>query len=219
MKIRVAWMDPQAIDSSPSGVDEPSEDREGPTGGGREGLTDAERQTLRRIALESIEHGLDAGKALEPDTRGFPPALREPGAVFVTLNLRGRLRGCVGSFEARRPLALDVAQNAYSAAFMDFRFPPVTAKELPELDLHISLLAPLEPLDVVSREDLLAKLRPGVDGLLLEDHPHRSTFLPQVWETLPEPETFLGELFVKAGLSRDHWSKTVKFHRYAVEEF
>jgi AmmeMemoRadiSam system protein A len=116
-------------------------------------------------------------------------------------------------------LVLDVAQNAYSAAFMDFRFPPLSQAELPDLELHISLLTPLEPLEVRNLQDLLVKLRPGVDGLLLEDPPHRSTFLPQVWSSLPEPDDFLGELFLKAGLPRDHWSETLSFQRYGVEEF
>jgi AmmeMemoRadiSam system protein A len=169
--------------------------------------------------LDSILFGLEKGRALEPELDAAPPALRSPGAAFVTLNLRGRLRGCVGSFEARRPLLQDVAQNAYSAAFKDYRFPPLSEAELPEVDLHISLLTPLEPLEVGSREELLGALRPGVDGLLFEDPPHRATFLPQVWASLEDPRDFLCELFLKAGLRRDHWSESVRFHRYRVEEF
>jgi len=183
------------------------------------GLSDDERETLRRVALDSIRNGLETGCPLEPGLDRIPPALRAPGAVFVTLNLHGKLRGCVGSFEARRPLLEDVAQNAYSAAFRDFRFPPLVDAELPDLDLHISLLTPLVPLEVECREDLLKELRPGVDGLLLEDPPHRATFLPQVWSSLEDPEDFLGELFLKAGLPRDHWSKALGFHRYGVVEF
>ncbi|MFH1762877.1 MAG: AmmeMemoRadiSam system protein A [Gemmatimonadota bacterium] len=186
-------------------------------GGG--GLSDDEREFLRRVALDSILCGLEKGRALEPELEAVPPCLRVPGAAFVTLNLRGQLRGCVGSFEARRPLLQDVARNAYSAAFRDFRFPPLSTEEFPELELHISLLTPLEPLGVESREDLLRKLRPGVDGLLLEEPPHRATFLPQVWESLRDPKDFLEELFLKAGLRRDHWSDALRFHRYSVEEF
>jgi len=182
-------------------------------------LTEEEQALLRAIALESIRHGLEEGRSLDPDPKKAPSGLRVPGAVFVTLDIHGQLRGCVGSFEARRPLIQDVAQNAYSAAFMDFRFPPLSQAEFPELGLHISLLTPLEPLEVTSQQDLLRKLRPGVDGLLLEDPPHRSTFLPQVWDSLPEPEDFLGELFLKAGLPVDHWSKTLSFQRYGAEEF
>ena len=183
------------------------------------GLSEGERETLRRVALDSIRYGLEKGRPLEPELDEFSGALGAPGAVFVTLTLHGQLRGCVGSFEARRPLIQDVAHNASSAAFMDFRFSPLSEAEFLELDLHISLLTPLEPLRVESREDLLKKLRPGVDGLLLEDSPHRATFLPQVWGSLEEPGDFVGELFLKAGLSRDHWSKTLCFHRYGVEEF
>ena len=182
-------------------------------------LSQDEREVLRKVALDSIRHGLEAGRPLVPDLGEASSILRAPGAAFVTLDLHGRLRGCIGSFEARRPLLEDVAQNAYSAAFMDFRFPPLSTEELPDLELHLSLLTPLEPLTVAGRQDLLNTLQPGVDGLLLEDLPHRSTFLPQVWESLPDPEEFLGELLRKAGLSRDHWSGTLRFHRYGVEEF
>jgi AmmeMemoRadiSam system protein A len=180
---------------------------------------DEEREILRRVALDSIRHGLEKGRALDPQLKGIPEALGAPGAVFVTLELNGRLRGCVGSFEPRRPLIQDVARNAYAAAFMDFRFSPLSEAELPGLDLHISLLTPLEPLEVKNREGLLAMLRPGVDGLLLEDPPHRATFLPQVWDSLRNPEEFLEELLLKAGLRRDHWSQNLSFHRYGVEEF
>jgi len=169
--------------------------------------------------MESIRYGLETGGPLRPDLHGAPEALQAMGAVFVTLYLHGKLRGCIGSFEAYRPLLQDVAQNAFSAAFRDHRFSPVLAGELSDLEIHISLLTPLEPFSVRSREDLLEALAPGVDGLLLEDPPHRSTFLPQVWESLPDPEDFLGELLLKAGLPRDHWSKTISFHRYGVEEF
>jgi AmmeMemoRadiSam system protein A len=182
-------------------------------------LTQEDKALLRVIALDSLKHGLEIGRPLEADETRLPQSLREPGATFVTLQLHGRLRGCVGTFEASRSLAEDVANNAYSAAFMDFRFPPLSADEFPDLEIHISLLTPLQPMEVESREDLLGKLRPGIDGLLLEDAQHRSTFLPQVWESLPDPEDFLGELFLKAGLPRDHWSGALLFHRYEVEEF
>jgi AmmeMemoRadiSam system protein A len=185
----------------------------------RGNLTQEDKALLRAIALNSIRHGLAEGRALEPDLFSLTEILREPGATFVTLELQDRLRGCVGSFEASRPLAEDVARNAYSAAFMDFRFPPLSADELPDLEFHISLLTPLEPMDVRSREDLLRQLRPGIDGLLLNEDSHRATFLPQVWQSLADPQDFLGELLLKAGLPRDHWSQTISFHRYGVEEF
>ena len=183
------------------------------------GLSGEDRDALRDIAAASIRFGLEESRPLELAVSQVSPKLREPGATFVTLNLAGQLRGCVGSMEARRPLAEDVAQNAYSAAFRDYRFEPLSWEEVADLEIHISLRTPLEPLIAESRPALLKMLRPGVDGLLMEDPPHRSTFLPQVWESLPKPDAFLGELCRKAGLSRDHWSDSVSFFRYSVEEF
>jgi AmmeMemoRadiSam system protein A len=101
---------------------------------------------------------------------------------------------------------------------MDHRFSPVSRAELEDLEIHISLLSPLEPLDVDTREELLDLLRPGVDGLLLEDPPHRSTFLPQVWDSLPDPADFVNELLQKGGLPPNHWSVTLQVFRYTVEE-
>jgi len=182
-------------------------------------LSDEDRATLRRIATDSILTGLEEGRALEPDEQALPPSLRAQGATFVTLKIEGGLRGCIGSYLPRRSLCEDVARNAYSAAFMDPRFPPLSRAELQDLELHISVLSQLERLKVDTREELLEVLRPGVDGLLLEDPPHRSTFLPQVWASLPHPEEFVSELFRKGGLSPDHWSGTLRAHRYTVEEF
>jgi len=183
------------------------------------GLGEEERRVLRSIASESIRKGLDEAKPLDPDPGDFSPALQELGAAFVTLKIDGQLRGCVGSFEARVPLVQDVARNAYAAAFRDHRFPPLSHAEYPGLELHVSILTPLEPFAVRDRQDLLERIRPGMDGLLLEDAPHRSIFLPQVWESLPAPEDFLGELLLKAGLPRNHWSDSLRFFRYRVEEF
>ncbi len=180
-------------------------------------LSNEQRNLLKSIARESIQSGLATGRPLQVDLEQLDEALRQPAATFVTLNLHGRLRGCIGSLEAVRPLAEDLAHNAYAAAFQDYRFPPLAAEEFPDMDIHISLLSAPEPVEVTSESELLAKLRPGKDGLILEDGPYRSTFLPQVWETLPEPERFLSELKMKAGLSPDYWSDTIKFSRYGVE--
>lgn len=201
----------------------PSEpDGKGPSAGaGREApgrLDGGDVAALREVALRSIEHGLETGRGLEVEPEEYSEALQEPGAVFVTLKLDGRLRGCVGSVTPRRSLVGDVAHNAYAAAFLDHRFSSLTAKELPGLEVHISRLTPMEPLPAASREELLEALRPGVDGLLLEDPPHRATFLPQVWENLRDPDGFLSELLLKAGLPPDHWSPTMVLHRYTVEE-
>lgn len=182
-------------------------------------LNEQEREVLRQIAHDSIRHGLEEGVALGISLERYPSSLRTEGAVFVTLKRAGRLRGCIGSFLARRPLVEDVAENAFAAAFRDPRFAPLSHEESDQLELHISILTPPEPLAVESREALLRTLRPGLDGLLLEDPPHRSTFLPQVWEALSDPEDFLAELLLKAGLPSDHWSETITFQRYQVEEF
>ena len=198
-------------------------DSNGPGGAGQPGpdggLCREERESLLEVAEASIRAGLDTGRPLDPQPEHFPAGLLEPGATFVTLKLNGNLRGCVGSFEAYRPLLEDVARNAFAAAFRDHRFSPLTWDEMKGLEVHVSLLTPLIPLSVKNRQELIQNLRPGVDGLLLEDPPHRSTFLPQVWEALPDPERFLSELFLKAGLSETHWSDTLTFSRYGVEEF
>ncbi|NOX92825.1 MAG: AmmeMemoRadiSam system protein A, partial [Gammaproteobacteria bacterium] len=129
------------------------------------------------------------------------------------------LRGCIGSLEAHRPLVEDIAHNARAAAFSDPRFSPVTAQELPALEFHLSVLSPAVPLRFESETDLLEQIRPGIDGLVLEDGPHRGTFLPAVWESLPDAAQFLQHLKLKAGLPKDHWSDTLKISRYTTQTF
>ncbi len=188
-------------------------------GGAVASLSREDRRLLRELALESIETGLATGHPLSVCREDYSSALQEAGAVFVTLEIRGELRGCVGSLSPRRPLVEDVVRNAFGAAFRDSRFPPLSREELPRLALHISRLTPLVPLLVGSREELLEVLRPGVDGLVLEDPPFRATFLPQVWETLSDPGVFVEHLCRKAGLSPDHWSETLVVSCYQVEGF
>ncbi len=178
-----------------------------------------ERRRLLGVAAASIAHGLETGRPLAVDPVEHPPALRAPGATFVTLQLQGRLRGCIGSLEAHRPLVVDVAENAYAAAFRDPRFPPLSAAEFPELEIEISRLTPPEPLRISSEAELLQRLQPGVDGLIIEDGPHRATFLPAVWRSLPDPREFLAQLKLKAGLPVDHWSDTLRVYRYRTEAF
>lgn len=141
------------------------------------------------------------------------------GASFVTLHLEGELRGCIGSVEARRPLGDDVTRNARAAAYRDPRFPPVTRVERDLLQVEVSVLSAREPIAVASEADALARLRPGVDGLFLEFQDRSATFLPQVWEGLPDPADFLGELRRKAGLDRRFWHPDVRLSRYTVEKF
>jgi AmmeMemoRadiSam system protein A len=148
--------------------------------------------------------------------RADPTWLDDPGATFVTLTLDGHLRGCKGSVEAHRSLREDVRRNACAAAFHDSRFPPLPATDVPEVRIEVSLLSPAEPLPCNSRRELLARLRPGVDGVILAWHGHRATFLPQVWEQLPRPEQFLEHLLLKAGLPGTFWEPGLVVRRYTV---
>jgi len=148
-----------------------------------------------------------------------PDWLDAPGAVFVTLTLAGRLRGCIGSLEAQRSLGRDLEHNARAAAFSDPRFPPLAHAELAKVKVEVSILTPAIPLAFADEADALAQLRPGVDGVILEYGWHRATFLPQVWEQLPEPRVFMSHLKQKAGLSADFWASDLRLSRYGVEKF
>ena len=176
-----------------------------------------ERAPLLAVARASIAHGLRFGAPLPVAPGDFAPALREPRASFVTIRLSGALRGCVGSLEAVRPLVVDVAHNAFGAAFSDPRFPRLGAGEAAELGVELSILGPLERLAVGSEAELLRALRPGRDGLLLQEGAQRATFLPAVWESMPEPREFVRELRRKAGLTPHHWSGGLEVFRYTVE--
>jgi AmmeMemoRadiSam system protein A len=175
----------------------------------------------------------DAGRVLLPIARcaiarelGRPLSavedaewLRERGACFITLKQGERLRGCVGSLRAHRPLVDDVKANALGAAFRDPRFRPLQPQELDVTRLEISLLSPLEPLTFETEADALSQLRAGTDGLVFEYGYHQSTFLPQVWEELPEPAEFVAHLKQKAGLPPDFWDAGVKLQRYTVSKW
>ncbi len=176
----------------------------------------ARGRLLLRIARESLIEALGLGEAADHRE----PWLREPGACFVTLTSGGRLRGCVGTIRAYRPLQDDVRFNARASAFHDSRFAPVRRDEFPELAFEVSLLSCPEPLPAFAcEEEALAILRPGVDGVILEMGSYRSTFLPQVWEQLPDPWDFLAHLKHKAGLPEDFWSPDVRLQRYTVRKW
>ena len=177
------------------------------------------RRHLLGIAARSIRHGIVHGKACEVDLERLPPALREHRATFVTLESNRRLRGCIGSLQATRPLAEDVAHNAHAAAFTDPRFSPIQEDDLEGLAIKISVLSPPVPMQVESQADLVAQLRPGVDGLILQDGEKRATFLPSVWSGIPEPERFVRQLARKADWPAGHWTETVRAWRYTTEEF
>lgn len=180
--------------------------------------TAEEQQTLLVIARTSIAHGLETGRALLVNPGMYSAALQQPRATFVTLELNEQLRGCIGTLEAMRVLTEDVAHNAWAAAFSDPRFPPVSHREAEHLSIHISVLSLAQPMTFVSEIDLLRQLRPGVDGLILEEGArYRGTFLPAVWESLPEPRDFFRRLKQKAGLPENYWSETLKVRRYTTE--
>jgi uncharacterized protein len=178
-----------------------------------------ERAILLDIAARSIAHGLEHQRPLELDPDDYPEPLRAGRATFVTLERHADLRGCIGVLDAFRPLVVDVAQNAFAAAFEDPRFPPLRAPEYPELTLKLSVLTPAEPLVFGSEAELLARIRPGIDGLILSDGGRRGTFLPSVWEQLPDPRDFLDHLKRKAGLPLGYWSDSLRVARYGTESF
>lgn len=179
----------------------------------------SERRILLALALASIRHGLAQHTPLLPLPDDYGARLRELRAAFVTLHHAGELRGCIGTLEARDPLVLEVADKAFAAAFRDPRFIPLAADELDSLEISISVLSPPRPLPVASEAELLEQLRPGVDGLILSDGLRRATFLPSVWEQLPDPADFLAQLKRKAGLPVQHWSADLRLERYGSEAF
>jgi hypothetical protein len=182
-------------------------------------LAAEDRATLLRVAHRSIEQGLQQGRALLPDPTDYAASLSPLRATFVTLEIAGRLRGCIGTLEARAPLVVDVAEHAFAAAFEDPRFPPVDRDELPQLAIHISILSPAAPIVFQDERHLLTQLRPGIDGLILRFGQRRATFLPSVWESLSEPVDFLSHLKQKAGLPPDFWADGVEVERYTTESF
>lgn len=183
----------------------------------RTSLNKEQQQCLLTLAKNSIQHGLAKGKPLAVNLSDFPAELTVKRATFVTLQKHGQLRGCIGILAASRPLVVDIAENAFSAAFQDPRFPPLAARELDDLEIHLSILTPAEPIEFSSEQDLLSQLQPTIDGLILQEGNRRGTFLPSVWEQLPDPKQFLRHLKQKAGLPSDYWSETVKVYRYHAE--
>jgi AmmeMemoRadiSam system protein A len=183
-------------------------------------LTEDERSQLLKLAREALTCGVNGQVTPDIDLKELPARLRVPGASFVTLTRKGNLRGCIGTLEARRPLAEDVCEHAVAAAMQDYRFAPVHPDELPEIQIEISRLTTPVRIDYSCVEELIMQLRPGVDGVVLMDGVRRATFLPQVWEKIPEPERFLDHLCWKMGAPPDLWrSKKLDVLVYQVEEF
>jgi uncharacterized protein len=180
-------------------------------------LSSSEQSQLIAIAKQSIQQGLLSGGAIKLNLDDYPEALQAKRATFVTLELDGELRGCVGMLEATRPLVQDVAENAYAAAFRDRRFRPLSTDEFKQIQLHISVLSEPETINFDSEADLIRQLRPFIDGLILVEGGRRATFLPTVWNSLPEPEDFLEHLKRKAGWSSHYWSENLKAFRYTTD--
>jgi len=176
------------------------------------------KKILLKTARDSIQHGIHENKPIAVNPDEFPEELQQIKSTFITLYQSEELRGCIGSLDACHSLIEDVAKNAYQAAFRDPRFPPVTQDEFPKIHISISILSNPEKILFANEEDLLSKIRPGIDGLILKDGPHQGTFLPTVWESLPKPMDFLQHLKRKAGLSKDYWSKTIQIERYTSDK-
>jgi len=174
---------------------------------------------LLQIARSAIAHALKIKDVNDDAIDKTARWLAEPGATFITLTRNGQLRGCIGSLLAHQSVFEDVSSNAVSAALRDSRFQPVTAAEWNQIRIEVSLLSALQPITFDSEADALAQLRPGIDGVMLEYGIYRSTFLPQVWDSLPEPQDFMAQLKMKAGLEPDFWDDAIHLSRYTVQKW
>ena len=174
---------------------------------------------LLRLARGSIEYGLIHKEPSPIDFDEVHRALTEPAATFTTLRFEGELRGCCGTLQAVHPLAEDVTRSAFQAAFRDPRFDPVGEDELRTIRLEVSVLSPLESMPVNSEAELLERLTPGTDGLVIVAPGRRATFLPRVWDMFPDPQRFLAALKAKCGLADDYWSERLQFKRYSTTSY
>jgi AmmeMemoRadiSam system protein A len=183
-------------------------------------LTEEEKKTLLQVARQALECGVRGEKLPVLNLESATPRLRRDGASFVTLTIHGDLRGCIGALEPYQPLIQDVREHAVAAALEDPRFPPVVPDELDQINIEVSRLTVPERLEYKDEEDLLVKLRPHVDGVILRDGFRRATFLPQVWEKIPDKAEFLNNLCYKMGAAPDLWRhKRIEVFIYRVEEF
>ncbi len=184
-----------------------------------EAYSTAEQRILLTLASAAIEHGLATAQKPKLELSAYSAKLKQVRASFVTLQLDDDLRGCIGSLEATKPLINDINEHAYAAAFADPRFSPLSREEFKRLHLSISILTPPEPMIFSSEQDLLAQIRPGVDGLILTEGDQRSTFLPSVWKSLADKKDFLMHLKRKAGLPNNYWSESIYIERYTTFSF
>ncbi|MEA3303092.1 MAG: AmmeMemoRadiSam system protein A [Pseudomonadota bacterium] len=182
-------------------------------------LTPHQQQQLLQVARESIEYGLGHRHTMPIDADAYDEQLLQQGGSFVTLHKKAALRGCIGTLQPYQPLVKDVAEHARAAAFSDPRFPPVGADELADIVISVSVLGDPDAIGFSDEDDLISQLRPSQDGLILEEGGARGTFLPSVWESLPQPRPFLQQLKRKAGLPLDYWSDSLRFSRYTTQSF
>jgi AmmeMemoRadiSam system protein A len=182
-------------------------------------LTETEQRALVDAARTAVRHGLEGDLAWAPRPADLTPRVLDLGATFVTLRRHGNLLGCIGTLQPSRPLVDDVVANARGAAYADPRLPAVTEADFPDMTVKISVLGPIEPLDIQSVDDLATTVRPGVDGLLVTAGSRRATFLPSVWEMVPEVDMFLRMLWEKAGLRAGSWPRRTTVARYSTVEF
>ena len=174
---------------------------------------------LGRALLTIARSAIGAQLGISSEARPAHAALSDPAATFVTLRQSGGLRGCIGSLEPRRPLQTDVRENALAAAFRDPRFPPLAAGEFEATSVEVSLLSPAAPIAVADEDDLVLRLRPDVDGVVLECEGRRVTFLPQVWESIPDSREFLAALKRKGGWPDRFWSPRMNVSVYRVTKW
>ncbi len=183
-------------------------------------LTQEEKQTLLRLAREALRQGISGRGVPAIHMEALTPTLRADGASFVTLTIGGQLRGCIGALEPYQPLAADVCEHAVAAALEDPRFPPVSPKELDSIEIEISRLTFPKDLVYSDADDLLSQLRPHTDGVIVRDGFRRATFLPQVWDKIPDKAEFMDNLCYKMGEPPETWRrKHLDVQLYQVEEF
>lgn len=182
-------------------------------------FSDKDAIAIAELAARAVEYAVHEQSPLPIIAEDYPERLRVEQSSFVTLKRSGNLRGCIGSLIALRPLVADISENCYAAAFRDPRFGPLRTWELADIEIYVSVLSEHTPIEFGSEAELLAALKPGVDGLTLSEGDHRGSFLPVMWDRLPEPQEFIKQLKIKAGLPPTYWSDTVEVHRFTAQCF
>jgi len=186
----------------------------------KETLSEEERNILLSVAREAITAAVARRSLPALQIEKQPQILQADGATFITLTKNGHLRGCIGTMEPYQPLIADVQEHAVAAALSDYRFPKVTQDELGQIRIEVSRLTPLKRLPYKETEELVKALRIGVDGVLIRNEGRQATFLPQVWEQLPQPDQFLSQLCLKMGAPADLWkTQPMEVFTYQVEKF